>query len=114
MQRNLWMRPALQKSEAVFLPALHRRAVAEPVFSDLYAHTPVLENPFRPVDMFEPKPTTALSTYVRPRGSFGGRSVLRAAGVAENPFYGQARPRYAQWNQTRRQPLARAWNAPAF
>lgn len=98
MQRSVWMRPALQKSEAVLLPALQRRMIGEPQFSDPYSYTYLAsgEDPFLPLDGTEmtatasqaPEPTgamtTALSTYVRPRGSMAGRSVLRAAGVPEN------------------------------
>lgn len=105
MQRSLWMRPALQKSEAVLMPALHRRLVGEPQFSDLYYHMPAMENPFRPVDMDIDTPvgTTALSTYVRPRGSFGGRSVLRAVGVPAMPImYGRCSPTYFQGHRSHR------------
>lgn len=94
MQRSLWMRPALQTSEAVLMPALQRRRVGEAKFSDLYYHLPATENPFRPV--VNEEMTTALSTYVRPRGSMGGRSVLRAAGVGLFPFMGGVRPMYYQ------------------
>ena len=38
MQRYLWMRPALQKSEAVLLPALPNRFVSDPRFSDRFTH----------------------------------------------------------------------------
>ena len=74
IQRSLWKRPALQTSEAVLLPALPRMKAAEPVYSDGYLHVRPTEDPFRPV---EETPRTALSTYVRPRGSMAGRSVLR-------------------------------------
>ena len=79
IQRSLWKRPALQTSEAVLLPALPRMKAAEPVYSDGYLHVRPTEDPFRPV---EETPRTALSTYVRPRGSMAGRSVLRAVGMA--------------------------------
>ena len=108
MQRSLWMRPALQKSEAVLLPALQRRT-AEPQFSDPYYYISPVENPFVPIEGDEMAPgaevtTTALSTYVRPRGSMAGRSVLRAAGVSENPYlWRNARPTYYQKNQNRQQ-----------
>ncbi len=91
MGRSLWMRPALQQSEAVLMPALQRARVWEPQFSDSYYHRPAQENPFRPI---EGEMTTALSTYVRPRGSLAGRSVLRAVGMAEPGQRG--RPRYYQ------------------
>ena len=109
MQRSLWMRPALQKSEAVLLPALQRR-IAEPQFSDPYYYISSSENPFVPIqgdEMTATAPevtTTALSTYVRPRGSMAGRSVLRAAGVSENPYlWRNARPTYYQKAQNRQQ-----------
>lgn len=96
MQRNLWMRPALQKSEAVLLPALPRRQQAEPRFSDRYTRPAPAEDPFRPFPDIAAAPasTLALSTYVRPRGSMAGRSVLRAAGVSAEPFRRRAKPRY--------------------
>ncbi|MEA5015995.1 MAG: hypothetical protein VB099_15695 [Candidatus Limiplasma sp.] len=115
MQRSLWMRPALQKSEAVLLPAL-QRVVGEPQFSDPYYYITSGEDPFVPIqgDEMAPAPqaagvtTTALSTYVRPRGSMAGRSVLRAAGVAENPYMRQgARPTYYQKNQNQPKPNRR-------
>ncbi len=112
MQRNIWMRPALQTSEAVMLPALQRRMVGEPQFSDLYYRAQPQDNVFQPVQADRatgtataptaiattPVTTTALSTYVRPRGSMGGRSVLRAAGVSLNPFIGNMRPVFFQSN----------------
>ena len=73
IQRSLWKRPALQTSEAVLLP----------VYSDGYLHVRPTEDPFRPV---EETPRTALSTYVRPRGSMAGRSVLRAVGIGADPY----------------------------
>jgi len=87
MQNEWWMRPALQKSEAVLLPALERSAYALPRFSDRFAHVRTPTGPFRPVegDWSSPVESTALSTYVRPRGSMAGRSVLRAAGVYMTP-----------------------------
>lgn len=115
MQRSLWMRPALQKSEAVFLPAL-QRMVGEPQFSDPYFYINSSgEDPFVPIqgDEMAPAPstTTALSTYVRPRGSMAGRSVLRAAGVAENPYMRQgARPTYYQKTPSR--PKTNRWGFP--
>ena len=96
IQRSLWKRPALQTSEAVLLPALPRMKAAEPVYSDGgdtiyvmdqvgdgYLHVRPTEDPFRPV---EETPRTALSTYVRPRGSMAGRSVLRAVGIGADPY----------------------------
>jgi len=97
LQRSLWMRPALQTREAVLLPALNRRRIAEPLFSDRYTRPKSGEDPFRPLPS-ENEPsdglTTALSTYVRPRGSMAGRGVLRAAGVACSPYVRNARPQY--------------------
>ena len=83
IQRSLWKRPALQTSEAVLLPALPRMEAAEPVYSDGHLHVRPTEDPFRPV---EETPRTALSTYVRPRGSMAGRSVLRAVGIGADPY----------------------------
>lgn len=115
MQRSLWMRPALQKSEAVLLPAL-QRAVGELLFSDPYFYNTSGVDPFVPIQGDEMAPmvspdtmTTALSTYVRPRGSMAGRSVLRAVGVAENPYMrGGARPTYYQQGQSRQS--SRRWS----
>lgn len=90
------MRPALQKSEAVMMPALPRRTRMEATFSDRYAHTVAKESSFLPVVIANPAGTTALSTYVRPRGSMAGRSVLRAVGVSANPLVGRGRPVYYQ------------------
>lgn len=81
MQNDWWMRPALQKSEAVLLPALPRRPISLPRFSEQFTHVKASDDPFRPVSEDWPKEQTALSTYVRPRGSMAGRSVLRAAGI---------------------------------
>lgn len=92
--RSLWMRPALQTSEAVLLPALVKRQTMEPFFSDRYTHVAAAEDPFRPVPPSDGQQSLALSTYVRPRGSMAGRSVLRAAGVTGNPFASRGRPKY--------------------
>ena len=93
MQNEWWKRPALQKSEAVLLPALERRTYNEYRFSDYFAHTKLSDDMFRPVDEAWPSgENTALSTYVRPRGSMAGRGVLRAAGVSANPFVKRSRP----------------------
>lgn len=105
MQSYLWMRPALQTSEAVLLPALPRRLVAEPRFSDLYTHVRTSENPFRPVPEEGVQQPVALSTYVRPRGSMAGRGVLRAAGVMDSPYARSTRPAYA--GPGRAQPMSR-------
>ncbi len=95
MQSYLWMRPALQVSEAVLLPALPRHMVAEPRFSDRFTHVKASENPFRPVpEEGETRTTMALSTYVRPRGSMAGRGILRAVGVRENPYSRSTRPTF--------------------
>lgn len=96
MPRNLWMRPALQKSEAVLMPALQRRPIAEPTFSDRYARTIAKESSFLPAVVPSAVTTTALSTYVRPRGSVAGRSFLRAVGVLADPLAGRWRTRYYQ------------------
>ena len=85
IQRSLWKRPALQTSEAVLLPALPRMKAAEPVYSDGYQHVRPTEDPFRPVEA-EENSRTALSVYVRPRGSMAGRSVLRAVGIGAEPY----------------------------
>ena len=94
MQRNPWMRPALQTSEAVFLPALLKRQPPEPLFSDRYSRVKPEEDPFRPVPQEGQASPAALSTYVRPRGSMAGRSVLRAAGMTGVPLGGRSKPRY--------------------
>ena len=93
-QRSLWMRPALQMGEAVLLPALMRRLPAELLFSNRYSPINADESPFRPVPAEGEQPVLALSTYVRPRGSMAGRSVLRAAGMTGNPFAAKGQPRY--------------------
>lgn len=96
MQSYLWMRPALQISEAVLLSALPRRSVlTEARISDRFT-SPSTE-PFRPVpeEGIAAEQPVALSTYVRPRGSMAGRGVLRAAGVSMNPYSQWARPAYA-------------------
>lgn len=86
MQNEWWMKPALQKSEAVLLPALERRTYAEYRFSDRFAHAKPVTDAFIPVsDSWQTTEENALSTYVRPRGSMAGRSVLRAAGVSIGP-----------------------------
>lgn len=95
MPNEWWMRPALQQSEAVLLPALERRTYAPPRFSDRYTHAKAESDPFRPVtaDWAAPAQELALSTYVRPRGSMAGRGVLRAAGVSSGSAL--CRPQYA-------------------
>ncbi len=96
MQSYLWMRPALQISEAVLLPALPRRSVlTEARFSDRL--TSPSDETFRPVPQegIAGGQPMALSTYVRPRGSMAGRGVLRAAGVSMNPYRQWVRPAYA-------------------
>ena len=94
MQSYLWMRPALQVSEAVLLPALSRHSmIVEPRFSDRFTHVRASENPFRPIPEEGAAQTAmALSTYVRPRGSMVGRGILRAVGVRENPYSRSVRP----------------------
>ena len=90
MQNEWWMQPALQKSEAVLLPALPRLTAKSSRFSHCFSHVKASDEPFRP---WSEEESTALSTYVRPRGSMAGRSVLRAAGVGIQPFV--SRPSYA-------------------
>ena len=87
MQNEWWMRPALQKSEAVLLPALPRRMGTTRLLNR-YTSAPAVSGPFLPVtdDWQSPKPALELSTYVRPRGSMAGRSVLRAAGIRADRF----------------------------
>lgn len=106
--RSLWMRPALQTSEAVLLPALVKRQTMEPFFSDRFTHVVAGEDPFRPVPQSDSQPSLALSTYVRPRGSMAGRSVLRAAGVMGDPFARRGRPRYYSASQGR-MPYGAGW-----
>ena len=85
MRNDLWMRPALQMREAVLMPALPSRAVEAWTWE--WQPPAAEESPFRPVPQ-EGMETDRmqLSTYVRPRGSLAGRGVLRAAGVATNPY----------------------------
>lgn len=89
MQRYPYMRPALQKSEAVLLPALPRMNWTEPV--EIH---PSKEATFVPATEEWHGQTTALSTQLRYSGSMAGRGVLRAAGVSDDPFCQRARPRY--------------------
>ena len=91
MQKEAWMQPALQASEAVLLPALERRTRFTPRFGNRYL--PAAEGTaFQPVSgHWETPDTLALSTYVRPRGSMAGRSVLRAAGIRTTPVMSRAR-----------------------
>ena len=96
MQSVPWMRPALQISEAVLLPALPRQAIAEPRFSDRFTHVQAAQDPFQPLPQDgRPLEELALSTYVRSRGSMAGRGVLRAAGVSSNPYARRSFPGYA-------------------
>lgn len=76
--REWWMRPALQKSEAILMPALHRRGPWESLLPDGFPAVAQRADAFQALPAAQ---TTALSTYVRPRGSMAGRGVLRAAGV---------------------------------
>ena len=87
MQNDWWMRPALQKSEAVLLPALPRRLAGTRILNH-YSHSPSVTGTFLPAndEWAVQKPVMELSTYVRPRGSMAGRSVLRAAGVRSDRF----------------------------
>ena len=96
MQNEWWMRPALQKSEAVLLPALERTPPHQPRFSHRFTHAKPVDEPFVPVgETWRAAETQALSTYVRPRGSMAGRGVLRAAGVSASPYGVHSRPQYA-------------------
>ncbi len=88
MQKESWMQPALQTSEAVLLPALERQSISLPRFGNRYLPSGSPADTFRPVtESWETEQPLALSTYVRPRGSMAGRSVLRAAGVRTTPVY---------------------------
>ena len=96
MQTAPWMRPALQISEAVLLPALPRIAGSDRRFTDRYAYAQAAEDPFQPLPPDgRPLEELALSTYVRSRGSMAGRGVLRAAGVSANPYAVRSYPQYA-------------------
>lgn len=88
MENEWWMRPALQKSEAVLLPALPRRMGTTRLLTRFSAASP---SHFLPVEdgWAVQKPALELSTYVRSRGSMAGRSVLRAAGIHANRYYVQ-------------------------
>lgn len=88
MQNEWWMRPALQKSEAVLLPALPRRMGTTRLLNRS-SGVSTSNNAFVPVGgdwHSAAKPSMELSTYVRPRGSMAGRSVLRAAGICANRY----------------------------
>ena len=87
MSNELWMQPALQVSEAVLLPALEKRNMNYQRFGNLFLSPSVTPDGFRPADSpWESSEMLALSTYVRPRGSMAGRSVLRAAGIQMDPY----------------------------
>ncbi len=98
-QRYLYMKPALQPSEAVLLPALPRRRWSEPLVME--PAKPPQDDSFVPVTGDWNGQTTALSTQVRSGGSMAGRGVLRAAGVCDSPFMQRSKPRYYM-NTTRR------------
>jgi len=83
-QRYLYMKPALQPSEAVLLPALPRRRWMEPLVVEP-VH-PTTNDTFIPVTGDWNGQTTALSTHVRSCGSMAGRGILRAVGAMENPY----------------------------
>jgi len=100
-QRYLYMRPALQTSEAVLLPALPRTRWNEPLLRET-APTAGDEH-FVPVTGDWNGQTLALSTHVRSAGSMAGRGVLRAAGVSDSPFSTRARPRYYMPQKRREQ-----------
>ena len=109
MQRYLYMRPALQPSEAVLLPALSRRRWQEPLVMEP-AHVPANDS-FIPVTgdwHGQTAQTTELSTRVRSCGSMAGRGILRAVGAMENPYARRTRMsrrqaacfgRMQQWNR---------------
>ena len=92
MQNEWWMRPALQKSEAVLLPALPRRLGTTRLLNR-FGNAPTVSSSFIPVagDWQPKQQTMELSTYVRPRGSMAGRGVLRAAGVCIEPYQRRTR-----------------------
>jgi len=91
MQNESWMQPALQTSEAVLLPALERQSMVFPRFGNRFLSTPAPTSVFQPAnEPWEERQPLALSTYVRPRGSMAGRSVLRAAGIRTEPMYRRA------------------------
>lgn len=86
MQNESWMQPALQVSEAVLLPALERRSMSARRFGNRYLTSSVSSDAFRPAsEIWGTEQPLALSTYVRPRGSMAGRSVLRAVGLRTVP-----------------------------
>lgn len=85
MQQEWWMQPALQKNEAVLLPALERNSYSALHLLGRMSRIQPSAESFLPVGGEWPQQTTALSTYVRPRGSMAGRSVLKAAGVRLHP-----------------------------
>ena len=88
MQNESWMQPALQTNEAVLLPALERRGMGFPRFGNRYLPSAQSGETFLPANqVWDTGQPMALSTYVRPRGSMAGRSVLRAAGVRTEPMY---------------------------
>lgn len=76
--QHMYMKPALQPSEAVLLPALTRNRWQETIAAKL--KTSARNDTFIPATEEWKGQTTALSTQVRPSGSMAGRSVLRAAG----------------------------------
>ena len=103
MQNELWMQPALQPGEAVLLPALERSTFRQPRFGGRMIVPSSDSDAFMPVhDTWPDNQSLALSTYVRPRGSMAGRSVLRAAGVPSTPFgIRTCCPRRARMNSSR-------------
>lgn len=82
-QRYLYMKPALQPSEAVLLPALPRRRWLEPLVAD--PARSASDGGFVPVTGDWNGQTTALSTHVRSCGSMAGRGILRAVGAMGYP-----------------------------
>lgn len=83
-QRYLYMKPALQPSEAVLLPALPRRRWPEPLVVEPSHAEP--DGNFVPVTGDWNGQTTALSTHVRSCGSMAGRGILRTVGAMGTPY----------------------------
>ena len=83
-QRYLYMKPALQPSEAVLLPALPRRRWLEPLVME--PSQTIADSSFVPVTGDWNGQSTALSTRVRSCGSMAGRGILRSVGVMGQPY----------------------------
>ena len=87
-QRYLYMKPALQPSEAVLLPALPRRRWLEPLVME--PSQTITDSSFVPVTGDWNGQSTALSTHVRSCGSMAGRGILRSVGVMGQPYMRRA------------------------